>query len=72
MSADGDYPLSLKELINAVKRELVESQAEREESGEEARFFVDQLQLEVNFGVTRSTDAKGGISFQVLTLQRAS
>jgi hypothetical protein len=60
--------LSLKELLRYVKQELVESQREREASGEAALFEVEGLILEVNFIVIKSKAARGGIDFKVLTL----
>ncbi|HSK74544.1 MAG TPA: trypco2 family protein [Pyrinomonadaceae bacterium] len=60
--------LSLKELIRRVQQELVDSQKEREEKGDDALFEVEKLTLEVNFVVTRSNDAKGSLDFKVLTV----
>ena len=60
--------LSIKELLRKVRQELVEAQRERESAGEEILFRVEQLTLEVNFVVSKSTDAKGGLEFKVLTI----
>lgn len=59
--------LSLKELLHAVRRELAESEREREKSGETALFRTEELVLEVNFVLTQTNDAKGGVEIKVLT-----
>ncbi|MFG2692572.1 trypco2 family protein [Kitasatospora sp. NPDC048407] len=60
--------LFIKSLIRRVHAELIESRAEREESGQEPIFSVTGLTLEVNFVVERSREAKGGIEFKVITV----
>jgi hypothetical protein len=64
--------LSIKELIQQVRRELAESDLERRKEGRKAIFQVEDLTLEVNFIVTHSGKGGGGFSFQVLTLGGAN
>jgi hypothetical protein len=59
--------LSLKGMIRKVQEELEASEEERKKSGQEALFEFDKVDLEVNFVVTKASEAKGGFSFQVLT-----
>lgn len=60
--------LSIKRLLQKVRQELIESQKETEKSGQKALFVVDRLDLEINFVVTKTTEAQGGFAIQVLTL----
>jgi len=62
-----EQSLSLKEMIQQVRDELVASERERKAKGQEALFQVDQVELVVNFVVTKTSKAKAGFSFQVLT-----
>src|SRR5215212_9871395 len=59
--------LSLSEMIRAVQNELVASQQEREARGQAALLEFEKVDLEVNFVVTKESEAQGGVSFQVLT-----
>lgn len=60
--------LFIKELIRRVHQELVESQQEREASGQPPIFQVQQMTVEVNFVITESSEAKGGLEFKVITV----
>jgi Trypsin-co-occurring domain 2 len=58
--------IGLKETIEALRAEL--SAAVESGSDAEIQFPVGEVQLEVNVGVTRTADAKGGVRFWVLEL----
>jgi hypothetical protein len=60
--------LFIKDLIRRVHQELLESQKEREECGEVAIFEVEKMTIEVNFVVTDSKEAKGGLDFKIITI----
>ena len=61
--------LSIKDLIFRVQQELIESQTERTKSGREPLFEVETLTIEINFVVTTTTDAKGGIDLKLVTVE---
>jgi NTP-dependent ternary system trypsin peptidase co-occuring protein len=58
--------IGLRETIEALRDELSAAM----ESGREAeiQFPVGEVQLEVNVGVTRTAEAKGGVRFWVIEL----
>lgn len=58
--------IGLAEMIAAMRQELAEAQAEGE--GKDLRFNVKNIELEVQFTVTKSADAEGGISFKVFSV----
>jgi hypothetical protein len=63
---DLEESLSLKELIHAVRDELVASELERVQEGKRPLFEFDTLDIEVHFVVTKGRSAKGGFSLKVL------
>jgi len=60
--------LFIKELIRKVQQELIDSKEERERKGEKAIFQVEKMEIEVNFVVIESANAKGGFDFKILTI----
>ena len=60
--------LSIKELVRRVQTELIASEAERQASKQEPLFEVEKLTIEINFVVTRTTNAKGGFDFKLVTI----
>jgi Trypsin-co-occurring domain 2 len=62
-----DQDVSVKELIQKVSEELLESQQERLASGRRAVFEVSELDIEISFVVSRSRQGRGGINLQVVT-----
>jgi hypothetical protein len=61
--------VSVKDLIHRVSQDLIESQTEREKSGRKPLFEVETLTIEINFVVTTTTDAKGEIDLQLVTVE---
>jgi hypothetical protein len=61
-------PLFVKELIRRVHQELKDSKTERERSGEPPIFEVERMTIEVNFVAIESKEAKGGLSFKIITV----
>jgi hypothetical protein len=59
--------LFIKELIRRVHEELLASRAERVGADQDPIFEVASLVLEVNFVVTESKEAKGGLDFKIIT-----
>jgi len=60
--------LFVKDLIRRVHQELLDSQKERQECEEGPMFEVERLTIEVNFVVTHSTEAHGGLDFKIITI----
>jgi len=58
----------VKDLIRRVHQELLESQQEREKSGEHPIFEVESLTIEVNFVIVQSKEAKGEVGFKLITV----
>ena len=58
--------IGLRETIEALREEL--SAAMVSGADAEIQFPVGEVELEVNVGVTRTADAKGGVRFWVLEL----
>jgi Trypsin-co-occurring domain 2 len=58
--------LSIRTLIRAVTKELVESQQERLAAGEAAIFEVSDLTLEISFVATSSKHGGGGFDLKVV------
>lgn len=63
-----EQPLLLKELIAKVQSDLIQSQREREERGDQAIFEVADLTLEVHFVLQRSGETSGGMDLKILTV----
>ncbi|MDT4292329.1 trypco2 family protein [Methylomonas sp. MO1] len=59
--------LIIKNLIRQVHRELLESQQDREAAGEAPIFYVEKMQIEVNFIVSETDEANGGFDFKIIT-----
>jgi hypothetical protein len=62
--------LSIKELIQAVRNELVESENERRQKKIDPLFVVDSLKIEVNFVVENKKDTGGKFNLQVVDIGR--
>lgn len=60
--------VSLSKIIRQVHINLLESEKSRIESGLPRLFKVSSLSLELNVAITKSTNIKGGIGFQVLSI----
>ena len=56
--------IALKDMIQQLRRELREAVLEGE--GDALKFRLDGVELELQVGVTRSEEARGGIKFWVL------
>jgi len=65
VETDGD-DLSIRTLIQAVTRELLESQAERLAAGGPAVFEVKDLTIEISFVATSSKHGGGGFDLKVV------
>jgi Trypsin-co-occurring domain 2 len=65
VDVNGD-DLSIRTLIQAVTRELLESQAERLAAGGPAVFEVKDLTLEISFVATSSKHGGGGFDLKVV------
>ena len=65
MDLTGD-DLSMRDLIRAVTRELLDSQADRERAGDPAVFEVKELTIEISFVATTSTHGSGGFDLKVI------
>jgi hypothetical protein len=63
---DSSKSLSLKELIHAVRDELIASEEERVNDDKPALFEFETLDIEVHFVVTKGRLAKRGFSLKVL------
>jgi hypothetical protein len=61
-----DDDLSIRTLIQAVTRELLDSQAQRVDAGVPAVFEVNDLTLEISFVATNSKHAGGGFDLKVV------
>jgi hypothetical protein len=62
--AAAEPELPIKDLIRRVQQELISSQATRESSGQQPLFQIDKLRIEINFVVTKTTNAKGELDFK--------
>lgn len=58
--------VSFGEMIRAISDDLREGQTERIADGLPPLFKVNSLELEVNFVIEKSEDAKGGVKFWVI------
>ena len=67
LSQDGES-LGIAKVIRAVHDELIESELMRKKTGVEGLFRTKQLELELNFVVSSSTEGRGGIELQVVGL----
>ena len=61
-----DDDLSIRTLIEAVSRELLESQVQRQAAGRVALFEVECLTLEISFVATTSKHGSGGFDLKVV------
>jgi hypothetical protein len=62
-----DDDVSVKELIQRISEDLLESEQERTASGRRAVFEVAELTIEVSFLVSRSRQGQGGIDLKVVS-----
>ena len=62
--------LNIKELIHAVRQELIESEEERVKKGIPPLFAVDNLKIEVNFVVEEKTETGGGLNLKIVDIGR--
>ena len=60
--------LNLSDLIHQIRDELAASAEKREKDGKAPIFQLDEMELEIHFGVTREAGANGKIKFSVLSL----
>jgi hypothetical protein len=60
--------LSLSDLIELVRLELVESEARRQVKGMEPLFLVKSMDIEVKVGLVGSAKANGKFDLKVLTI----
>jgi hypothetical protein len=63
-----DDDISVKELIQRVSDELLESEQERTAGGRRAVFEVAELTIELSFVVSRSLQGHGGIDLKVVSV----
>lgn len=57
--------LPLKDMLQRVREELVESEKERIKKGQDPLFRTHELTLEINFVLTKSSDTKDGLKLEV-------
>lgn len=62
--------LNIKELIHAVRQELMDSEQERIRKGIPPLFVVDNLKIEVNFVVEKKTTTGGGLNLKIVDVGR--
>lgn len=60
--------LDLATLIAAIRTDLERAEAARRQASVPPLFRMSEMELELNFVVTRTTTGKGGIDFKVLSL----
>jgi Trypsin-co-occurring domain 2 len=58
--------LSIRQLVATVSSDLIASQKEREERGDQANFELSEMVLEISFIVTESTTGRGGFDLKVI------
>ena len=63
-----DDDVSVKELIQRISEDLLESEQERTAGGRRAVFEVAELTIELAFVVSRSRQGRGGIDLKVLSV----
>jgi hypothetical protein len=63
-----DDDVSVKELIQRISEDLLESEQERTAGGRRAVFEVAELTVELSFVVSRSRQGKGGIDLKVVSV----
>ncbi len=63
--------LNIKELIHAVRQELIDSETLRKQKNIEPLFEVDNLKIEVNFVVEKTTDTGGGINLKIIDIGKS-
>lgn len=63
-----DDDVSVKELIQRISEDLLESEQERTAGGRRAVFEVAELTIELAFVVSRSRQGQGGIDLKVLSV----
>jgi Trypsin-co-occurring domain 2 len=63
-----DDDVSVKELIQRISEDLLESEQERTASGRRAVFEVAELTIELSFVVSRSRQGQGGIDLKVVSV----
>jgi hypothetical protein len=66
--AEDTQKLGIADVIEAVRAELIEAQERREGKGLPALFITKQFELELTFGVKKSADGSGKVSFWVVEL----
>ena len=64
--SDVGNDLSIRTLIEAVSRELLDSQVQRQAAGRAALFKVEGLTLEISFVATTSKHGSGGFDLKVV------
>lgn len=63
------FETSIPDLIRIIQKDLEKSQVERESEGKPSLFKVKSVDIEVQFGVSKSFEAGGDISITILTLK---
>ena len=63
-----DDDVSVKELIQRISEDLLESEQERTAGGRRAVFEVAELTIELSFVVSRSRQGQGGIDLKVVSV----
>jgi len=63
-----DDEVSVKELIQRISADLLESEEERTAGGRRAVFEVSELTIELSFVVSRSRQGQGGIDLKVVSM----
>lgn len=60
--------LNLSDLIHQIRDELVESEKRRKTEKKDPLFQLDEMELEIHFGVTKEMGGNGKVKFSVMTL----
>jgi hypothetical protein len=68
LSTENNQKLGVTELIQQVKKELVEMEEKRVQTKEAPLFVVKEFELEVNFVVKENYNQKGDFDFKVVTV----
>src|SRR3954471_12372185 len=63
-----DNDVAVKELIQRISEDLLESEQERTTGGRRAVFEVAELTIELSFVVSRSREGHGGIDLKVVNV----
>ena len=63
-----DEEISVKELIQKISEDLLESEQERTARGQRAVFEVSELTVELAFVVSRTRQGRGGIDLRVVSV----